>query len=1086
MKHIVSSIVAALIAVTVATAAEYFVAVDGSDAAAGTSPDAAFATIQRGVDALEPGDILTIMPGEYFESVSRVGLGSADADTLIRAELPGTVLLRGDVAAPRFEKTLGYRFVWQAEFAGPVQAVNELDTLLILEAVSSVEELEFDPGHYYFDEEKGILYIASTDLKPPQEHVYTVSVLGGRSGIFLQRANRVTIEGLTVTGFNSAVPLPRMDGGNSISDIVPLGIFLSQCTNSVISGCTAYLNAGGLIIQSGNYGSDNRVEYSLAFGNQSTLGNSGGNITVFNPHRDEVRGCVAFHGQRHGIRMHGSSPDPEARFSDCLSWGHIGADFQLKTDNAEEKASADRCISPQSPIIKASGYLPRTTNSLAASGNTQPGNNIVLEDYSNLDMAAEFADPVNMDFRLQSTSCFRGAGEDGSDLGPIPYSESVYFVSPTGNDAADGLSMASAWRTPAHAVANIKAGDTLYFEPGTYKVDAPLRIPEGAIFLGRGHGIVRFTGPVTIENSDGVTFERVEFRDGVTVRGSNAVQFINCAFAGRDGALRLDGVDVVQITRCMFSSASGPALRTAGASGLFLQANIFGTGSSPAVEIDDLHAIIYSDFNSFSNGEAVWLEGGEVLPLAQVLVYAESNSIVAVPDFDSDSLLPGPRNRLAFYLPNPQGVRIGYYNPTVVSKDDLDFTGPFLHSVSATTANIEWWSSRVETFTVEWGTTPEYGNQCRLESTPAYHPGDPRGPFTTFSLQDLAPGTTYYARILQNGVELGALSFTTLAQDLPPRTLFVATDGDDANDGLSRGNALLTISRAAELAQPGDEVVVDSGEYNEMVRVRATGSEGHPIVFRSAPGAKVVVTGGKRTLSGAFSIANKGYIVIDGFYFEEFQRLNNQGIIRINNSNDIVVERCFFNSRGGGSPEAITIGSSDGVLIRNCATVAGWDGFAAGRSRNIVIENCVIVRSAIRPIPIEASSDATVRNTIITDNLPTKRNSFLVPDNPGITLENNCFFLRWPEAERRVFGRDTRTLAEYEAERRIAVTNLLRDPRFRLAVASDTISPDGLFLDSIVNGISDFNDLFATDEELIRRNIGLQLGAFEGFHFNSN
>ena len=108
--------VVVLLAATVAwmsgaNAAVYFVNKKGNDANDGRSRQAAFLSIQKGVDALKPGDTLTIGPGEYLENVQRAGLGSPDADTVIRAEVPGTALLRGDVAAPEFKKVDGYRFV---------------------------------------------------------------------------------------------------------------------------------------------------------------------------------------------------------------------------------------------------------------------------------------------------------------------------------------------------------------------------------------------------------------------------------------------------------------------------------------------------------------------------------------------------------------------------------------------------------------------------------------------------------------------------------------------------------------------------------------------------------------------------------------------------------------------------------------------------------------------------------------------------------------------------------------------------------------------------------------------------------------
>ena len=60
------------------------------DANNGTQPGRTVLTIQKGVDALKPGDTLTIGPGEYFENVQRTDLGSLDVDTVIRAEVPGT------------------------------------------------------------------------------------------------------------------------------------------------------------------------------------------------------------------------------------------------------------------------------------------------------------------------------------------------------------------------------------------------------------------------------------------------------------------------------------------------------------------------------------------------------------------------------------------------------------------------------------------------------------------------------------------------------------------------------------------------------------------------------------------------------------------------------------------------------------------------------------------------------------------------------------------------------------------------------------------------------------------------------------
>ena len=74
-------------------------------------------------------------------------------------------------------------------------------------------------------------------------------------------------------------------------------------------------------------------------------------------------------------------------------------------------------------------------------------------------------------------------------------------------------------------------------------------------------------------------------------------------------------------------------------------------------------------------------------------------------------------------------------------------------------------------------------------------------------------------------------------------TLHVATDGADTADG-SAGRPLRTISRAAELARPGDTVLVHAGEYREWVRPRRGGlSETRRITYQAAPGEHVVIKG---------------------------------------------------------------------------------------------------------------------------------------------------------------------------------------------------------------------------------------------------
>ena len=98
--------VAASAAAGASAAAEYFVARTGDDSD-GLSAKTAFSSIGKPVALLKPGDTLTVLPGTYFESVSARISGTPAAPIVIRAARPGTVLLRGDVDAPRFRPAEG-------------------------------------------------------------------------------------------------------------------------------------------------------------------------------------------------------------------------------------------------------------------------------------------------------------------------------------------------------------------------------------------------------------------------------------------------------------------------------------------------------------------------------------------------------------------------------------------------------------------------------------------------------------------------------------------------------------------------------------------------------------------------------------------------------------------------------------------------------------------------------------------------------------------------------------------------------------------------------------------------------------------
>lgn len=80
------------------------------------------------------------------------------------------------------------------------------------------------------------------------------------------------------------------------------------------------------------------------------------------------------------------------------------------------------------------------------------------------------------------------------------------------------------------------------------------------------------------------------------------------------------------------------------------------------------------------------------------------------------------------------------------------------------------------------------------------------------------------------------------AVSVPGRLIYVASSGNDAAPGTS-ALPLKTISAAAQLAMPGDAVLVSPGVYRERVSPLRGGEPGRPIIYKARPGQRVVITG---------------------------------------------------------------------------------------------------------------------------------------------------------------------------------------------------------------------------------------------------
>jgi len=461
--HFRTALAMLALAFSSARADEYFVGTPGDDAALGQSEEEAFATVTRGLQALKPGDTLTLLPGEYF-GASDVRITGAEGKPLtVRAQIPGTVTLRGDVDVTGFQRVPGTRYTWWTPLKQPVEGVAERDTSMMYAFVPSVAEVEDVRRACFHDPDAGRLYVHTSDSASPGTHRLIASLTNGFGIIFnIPRDERgphdIVVEGLAFTGYMSRNAAPRP------GSLTRWGLYFVQPERCVVRNCRAYLNGGGIGLVRPN---DCLVEDCIAYGNFSTFCASGGNILSWSPAKNTVMRRNTVHTTNaNGIRFYGSGTENCALESN-LSYGcKMGGIWIKGGNNATSRIVRNVSLG----AIYNSGGVDTANihNNLCKFGSNigDDPSNVQLSKLRKFDPAANFADPAHHDYRLQSDSVLRGTGPAGDDPGPFPYGAEVFFVGPEGDDSHGGTSLKQAWRSLDYAAKHTRPGHTLYCLPG--------------------------------------------------------------------------------------------------------------------------------------------------------------------------------------------------------------------------------------------------------------------------------------------------------------------------------------------------------------------------------------------------------------------------------------------------------------------------------------------------------------------------------------------------------------------------------------------------------------------------------------------
>ena len=950
--------------------AEYFVSPAGKDSSDGKSLKTPVKTIRRGMELLKAGDTLTILPGAYHEAVRKVFDGDPARRTLIRAQIPGTVLIHGDLELKNFRPCDKEKGIYVTECPSEPEAVFERDTFKLYERQNGNFLLDPLPrsASYFYDAQKQLLYVRTSDAMPPDRHRLARSVFASDGFSLIpgktKKVTNVEIDGVIVRGFMT------LKVGFFFAS---WGVVINNADNCLIRRCTAVLNCGGISM---NKARKSRIERCTALGNGTLRQVSGGNIIIWEGTDSVIDRCFSFASRTYGIRFYGSNL--RTVISRSVSIGDTRGAIWIKPSSPVCKGV--EIFTPDWAAIRNSEYSVFEVNDYDRKGErgktSLPIGKTPVQSYSD-----SFADVTKFDFRLTGNSRFKQGFRD----------RNFCYISPRGSDKNKGLSQ----NAPRKTLKELPPGTTVYLLPGTYSED--ITVSQNDLRLaGFGQSApVILKGKVTVTGNN-VTLEKLNFIvPGVAVTASGKELTVeNCGFSHAAVAVRSEFPAVIR--HCAFDKSVK---------------QIF-SNSKTLVTMSILNRIPEKGV-LFGNAYPAELPERDPAPLRLTAQFTNA----ATGDFSL-------KNEHLFKGSALDGTLIGPSFYLFGSVDNCYFNMKLL-PVNKTMAVLQFESDApLKGSGVQ---LREKGKSNRIigdhikGSTLSFVTLDKLKPATEYECQAVSsqkygytPGNRYvplkknYKKFEKN--RSGVLTFRTPAADPAPRELHVSVRGDDKNPGTPR-KPLRTIMAAALKTLPGSRVIVHGGVYQESVLIPVSGTPGKPVTYCAAPGETVWLDGNNRQYCRGFAAFGKEHLRFDGFRLRMYGTalINASGIYNFFNCRNISVTRSFYDGRSPGySPAIFHVRFSKDISMKNCVAVNCMSSIAIIDSEKILIENNVLKTTNIWPLSYFGKQKNAVRfeRNIVTDNLRAKTGEpfikLTVPDN--VIEADNLYFSRLPRSLRMVVG----------------------------------------------------------------------------------
>ena len=989
-----------------------FVAPDGDDGSDGLAWERALRSIGAAARRTKPGDCVLIRGGTYREHVRLDRAGSAEHPIVFRAVPGETVWLTFGERPKGWRKAAGTRFTYAVSYPRLPNDVWEDRGGTRYVAVSDALTLERMPGAYLYDTAARILNVHPLHGSAPEEAGIVVAMhsdysLGRTTGSIKPQLQSwfVRATHLWDKGVELAAPHNRVEG--FVISHFPIGIHIAadycEARENTIYGCRE-----GIYAYSGDKSvvANNRCVRNYAHGIIVQTTNDVvvcGNFCL----KNEPTGA-AFQGHTkgktgncHNLALYGGDLPGEVSFigNTVVAESH---DHVLRIKN-----SAGRIIMTHNVLVGGNGKVHFPGKALGGRGADYSSNTViggVLRDrhskehkavgpdhcpggrsrakaplYLGKDVrtADGFADPVRHDYRLRADSPHVGKGA-------LPRPAPLRYVSIRGDDAADGRTPATAWRTIGKAAATAGPGETVYVLAGSYRETVRLSRSgtAGAPLAFRSHGRGRVVLDGDGQRDYGIVLSGVRH---VVIDGLTFTGFVRSAVGIRNG---FD----LELTENMIGPGAGKGVVVAGGGRIALRNNTFG-GSRVGIEVRELIAGLTLRNNLFARG------GGQPVLVDSAScahVVSERNAFSCGgqwlrewrgrvrethPSLIVDVVLSGPDFRL------PAGSPLAFGG---LAREPIGATRATKDGAPVVIEEFRVASASPRSAIVAWQTPFDYPDATlkwtRADGTKESRaiPQD-RTLKTTRNaarLWGLRAGVACEA-LLEVRTRDGRTGAAPLAIRLPgsgraPTTLYVAPNGGSEGPGRSRLQPFGSLASAALAAAPGDTVLVAPGVYAETLTIWTSGiSSSRPLTFRSArPGAAVIHCGALRSV--AIRASDVKHVVIDGFRIEGDIR----EAVNIQNCGDVL----FCNNTlpfSVGTRAKLRAYGCRGLVLSNNLFASGWTSIRAQNCDNVRIEQNTVSHGGINPVWLDGAPDASYR---IVNNIFFGR-MHRAKDNPALTVK---------------------------------------------------------------------------------------------------